>query len=133
MLTGILLYIIDAAYWNDLSRIIVMSMEFPTGINNYTFTAFTFSETETELGIMEPYYEEPVKYITCMGWRRTGVICSYLLIYDNTLTLVFSRSIELGIVQYHIKQSVLHLNDTAVFDVSLSMTGLITLNSFNWG
>ncbi len=44
-----------------------MSMEFPTGINNYTFTAFTFSETETELGIMEPYYEEPVKYITCMG------------------------------------------------------------------
>ncbi len=53
-------------------HIFVMSGELATGVDLYTLiTWIQFSETGTELDIMEPCYEEP-----CMS----GVTCSYCLV-----------------------------------------------------
>ncbi len=44
----------------QVGHILVMSGELPTGVDRYTLIAWAqFSETGTELHIMEPYYEEP--------------------------------------------------------------------------
>ncbi len=62
MITSRALYRIDAAFLlNDLSPAYFSDVrELATGVDHYTFIAWAqFSETGTELDIMEPYYEEP--------------------------------------------------------------------------
>ncbi len=60
MVTGRVLYSMGAAFSNCHLHILVMSGKLATGVNLYTLIAWLqFSETGTELDIMESCYEEP--------------------------------------------------------------------------
>ncbi len=59
MVIGRALYSMGAAFWNDLSLAYFSDVKLATGVALYTLIACVqFSETGTELDIMEPCYEE---------------------------------------------------------------------------
>ncbi len=58
-------------------HVLVMSGQFSVGVDHYTFACAHFSVIGAELGITEPYYEEPCRSTSSITpWSRSSPVCA---------------------------------------------------------